>query len=209
MCSEPLVVVSCIMPTRGRPDFAVSALEDWRRQTWPARELIILDDADARSFSSAPGGDCVRYILLPSRRSIGAKRNIAASHARGQIICHWDDDDRSAPGRIADQLNRLLASGCQVTGYNEVEFVDQRGRRWIYKSPPDYAVGSSLMYYRDFWINNPFPDVDVGEDNAFVTRARALGTLVVAPARGMLLASIHDGNTSPRNTCGSNWVVCA
>jgi glycosyltransferase involved in cell wall biosynthesis len=64
------------------------------------------------------GEPSARYIHFGIKHSIGAKRNLGCEAARGEIIAHWDDDDYSAPGRLEDQVRRILTSGKAVTGYN-------------------------------------------------------------------------------------------
>lgn len=185
--------VSCIMPTRGRPQFARQAVEYFLAQTWPAKELLILDDFFAPSFSAPPAGDGIRYFSERHKLIVGAKRNRCCSEASGDIICHWDDDDYSAPGRIADQVARLLESGAEVTGYSEMEFRNG-AKSWLYRGANGYMLGTSLMYWRDAWRRRPFADLNVAEDLLFQAGRKTAS----APAGELMWASIHPGNTSPR-----------
>jgi glycosyltransferase involved in cell wall biosynthesis len=189
------MLVSCIMPTRGRQAFAARAVACFRAQTWPEKELVVLDDRGAPSFPDGLKMEGVQYHLMPRRLSIGAKRNIAISRAAGDILCHFDDDDWSAPGRIADQVLRMESTGASVTGYNVMTFQNEAGRAWRYTGRPGYALGTSLMYSREFWKQQPFLDQDVGEDGSFIDRPIRL---VSVPAGDMMWASIHSGNTSDR-----------
>ena len=196
-----MALVSCIMPTRGRPEFAAQAVEYFRAQTWPEKELIIIDDEDAPSFAEPPA--FAAYERLRTRRTIGQKRNLACSMATGDLICHFDDDDYSAPGRIADQAQRILDTGAGLTGYHRMRFIDELGRWWLFSasSPEHYILGTSMMYTRQFWQAHPFPshpEHRVGEDNAVVQRAGR--ELVTADARDLMWARIHGGNTSRKST---------
>jgi glycosyltransferase involved in cell wall biosynthesis len=198
------MLVSAIMPTRGRSSFVARALACFDSQTWPDKELVIADDADHPSF---PDGlrarQEIQYDCLPRRLSIGAKRNVCCSRATGEIIWHLDDDDWSAPERMADQVNRLLETGKPVTGYSALEFRDDT-RRWLYASrAPDYAPGSTLCYTRAWWISHPFVDRDVREDGQFTDEAK--GNISVVDAGGLMWASIHPGNTSPRDLRTKEW----
>ena len=141
----------------------------------------------------------------PDCGNIGAKRNLGCELASGSIIAHIDDDDYSAPGRLADQVYRLLDSGKSVTGYSSMRFTDGR-QWWEYSSTlPGYALGTSLVFCRDWWQSHPFPARQIEEDTDFVMRARAERAIVTADAGAMMYATIHDGNTSPRQLEGSNW----
>ena len=48
------MLISAIMPTRGRQAYAIDAVSCFRCQTYPDKELIILDDADNPSFAVIP-----------------------------------------------------------------------------------------------------------------------------------------------------------
>jgi glycosyltransferase involved in cell wall biosynthesis len=199
------MLVSCIMPTRGRPAFARHSLACFICQTWEPLELVVIDDADDRSFPDGLDLRGVQYHRMRHRLTIGQKRNIAISRANGDILCHFDDDDHSAPGRIADQVQRLETASAGVTGYCAMVFRDETGRRWKYTGKPNYALGTSLMYTRDFWKIQPFnPDLNEGEDNAMVHRAVGL---VAVDAGEMMWATIHGGNTSDRRPylASVNW----
>lgn len=191
------MLVSAIMPTRGRPQFAARAVECFLAQTWPEKQLVIVDDGDCRSFARIPEHEDIQYNLMTRHLTIGAKRNIACSRAAGDVIMHWDDDDWSAPGRMTDQVNRLLEAGAPITGYHSMLFSDG-ARRWKFTaSSRHYALGTSLCYTRRFWETHPFPDKNVGEDNAVVSRASGI---VCVDAGDLMIATIHDGNTSEKRS---------
>lgn len=192
------------MPTRGRQAFAAAAVEYWRAQTYPHRELVIVDDQDKPSFPAGISGEGIQYHVLRQRLTIGQKRNIACSRAAGEIIAHFDDDDVSAPGRLADQYARLMESGKSVTSYSSMRFKSEQGW-WLYSGAPGKGIGSSLMFRRDWWTGNAFVGDPVGEDGVFIARASAAGQLELAEARDLMYATIHPGNTSPRELKTPQW----
>lgn len=181
-------LISAIMPTRGRRQWAAEAVEMFREQTYSARELVIVDDALEPSFDSAPEGT---VYVRAGRISLGAKRNLAASRAGGEIICHWDSDDLYAADRIEHQAAVLFAHPeAQIVGYHQMEFVDGE-QRYLYDGPEGYCIGVSMMYWRETWRKAPFRLMDNQEDNAFLAGKRA----VSVPASGRIVARIHNGNT--------------
>jgi len=193
------MLVSCIMPTRGRAEFAAAAVECFLSQTWAEKELVIVDDADAPSFPAQPDFVGVSYHRLNGRLPIGAKRNICCSRAAGAIIAHFDDDDWSASGRLSDQIERLVNSGATVTGYHSMRFTDG-ARWWQYSGQEDYALGTSLVYRREYWESSPFPtECQVGEDVHFIFPARAARQIVSVDADEMMFARNHAGNTDSRD----------
>jgi len=154
------------MPTAGRPEYAEEAVEMFRRQTWPRRELVILDDADRPSLDGfqkcqyGEGWSITRIVEKPLG-GLGTKRNRVNSFAMGSIVCHWDDDDIYSDDRVEHQARRLLASEKQIVGYCPLLFwTEATGKLWRYTaSRPGDAPGGTLMYYLHFWLRqNPMKD---------------------------------------------------
>src|SRR5688572_15862161 len=59
----PDELACAVMPTRGRVAFAKHALESFHSQTYPNKQLIILDDADDRSFPEGVNHPLVTYAI--------------------------------------------------------------------------------------------------------------------------------------------------
>lgn len=100
--------VSVITPTFGRAQYLPHLLRCFKHQTYPDKELLILDD------SPEPDGNLkrlrdpdVRYMHLPERLPVGAKRNLLMAQARGDIIVQFDDDDYYAPEYIQQMVSYL------------------------------------------------------------------------------------------------------
>lgn len=198
-----LPLVTAIMPTRGRPEFLPAAIECFMRQTYPAdlRELLILDDEPGLPDMLADFR--VRYaIQYGPHLTIGAKRNLLCMMARGEIILQLDDDDWSAPERMAEQINLLLEHPeITVTGYNAVTFWDVSTRRaWVYRGSAHYALGGSLTYRLSWWRDHRFAEIQIQEDNYFVSAAHSAKRLLAVDGSGRLVARIHPRNTDSKAT---------
>ena len=198
--------MTCLCLTRNRREWLPQAIACFLQQIYPNRELLILSDgADVRDL--VPADPRIRLLHL-AYAGIGEKRNFGCSQAAGDLVAHWDDDDYSAPERLADQVSRLLAAGKAVTGYRSMRFSDGE-KWWRYEGKPTFALGTSLVYRKTWWETHRFPALQIGEDNCFVEQASAAGQLVTAEAQEMMYASIHPGNTSPRRMGGSMWKLIA
>lgn len=98
--------ISCLMLTYNKfPVFAAvvaDAVESFRRQDYPDKELIILNDAPGQVLYLPEPQDDILVVNLPRRvRSLGEKCNLAASLATGDYLCRWDDDDIHLPWRLS------------------------------------------------------------------------------------------------------------
>ncbi len=202
------LLVSCIMPTYNRREFVPRAIEYFLRQDYANKELIIVDDGTNPISDLIPNDDRLRYIRLAERRTIGAKRNQACEAARGNIICHWDDDDWHAPWRITYQVGALQHDRASVCGLNYLLFYDPTSNRaWQYVYPRQqrfWLSGSSLCYTRSFWAAHRFADINVGEDARFVWN-HAQAKMIALNDHTFHVGLIHPHNVSPKRTNGAYW----
>ncbi len=117
---------------------------------------------------------------------------------------HWDSDDWSAPSRMADQVRLMEGHGLAVGGYYSMLFWDHQNRRgYRYKGSPNYAVGTSLVYRRDWWSGHRFPEnIALGEDNEFVRAASDARQIQCADSGALMVARIHRDNSIEKNRAG-------
>ena len=154
MTDTPLV--TCIMPTKDRPDWVKQSIKLFEEQTYPNRQLLIFDDSHksneaacqtdfferwerAQAVENATysgvtyfhtGGERLERLLTLNPTSapwtLGRKRNEMVRTAMGDIICHWDDDDYYAPNRIARQVEMMQMYNAPVCGTPYPLFHDLR-----------------------------------------------------------------------------------
>jgi len=161
-----------------------------------------------------PNDPQIRYARCVGVTSLGWKRNLACEMAAGEYIAHWDDDDWSHPDRLASQLGSDdfrsatgMARAREVSGFRQCLFWDEAKLRvHVYTGAPNYVLGTSLIYRKDWWVGHKFPDKQLGEDNAFVKAARPV--LHVEDGLGMMVATTHRNGTSPRSLDKRHWVPC-
>lgn len=197
-------LVSCILPTKNRAAFIPGAVRSYQSQTYPAKELIVLDNGEDSTASLLPSDPSIRYIKIDGQRTIGDMRNLCARYARGEFVCHFDSDDWSAPERITDQVTRLGVHGV-VTGYHAMLFYDVRDGRCYHWSMPHspirYVLGTSLCYRKEWWRHHPFPALQIGEDIRFFQNAIRVAHRLVptAPAEKLMVARVHKDQTSRKS----------
>lgn len=194
-----MTLVSAVLVTRGRREWARQALDCFLAQTYEPKNCFVIDDADDPSFPNIVNHPNVGHVLLNERLSIPAKRNMAARLATGEILMHFDSDDWSAPERMADQVKRLEESGKMVTGYHSILFHDGN-RAAKYEGHPPYACGTSLAYLKSFWESHNFNEgLVVHEDNHFVSAAQDCQQIVSVDAGQLMCARVHAGNTDKKS----------
>jgi glycosyltransferase involved in cell wall biosynthesis len=203
-------LVSCIMPTCDRRDFVSQAIGYFLRQDYPDRELILLDDGAQPVGDLAPEDARIKYVRLDEKLTLGAKRNRACELANGEVIVHWDDDDWYPPRRLSVQVQAMVASRADMCGTSRLLFYEpSTDRSWEYSySAPGatWVSGSSLAYWKSFWQGNRFDNIQVGEDSRFVLEGPSR-TVCDLNDPTLCVATVHGGNTCPRQTSGSFWRI--
>jgi glycosyltransferase involved in cell wall biosynthesis len=201
-------LVSCIMPTYNRRPFVARAIAYFLRQDYPNRELIIVDDGTDPIRDLVPDDQRIRYLYRQHKSALGAKRNLACTEARGEIIVHWDDDDWMASWRLRYQVESLLKERADLCGLAQLLFYEPASNQaWRYVYPQGgkpWLAGGTLCYTKAFWRGNPFPEVNVGEDARFVWSTRAK-KLLALPDNAFYVALVHAQNTSRKQTHGAWW----
>lgn len=202
MPKRPLV--SCVMPTYNRRRFIPRALRAFEQQTWPERELLVIDDGEDSIEDLCRGTAGVRYFHLSVHASVGAKRNFGAQQASGELIAHWDDDDWYAPSRLETQIAPILAGEADLTGFGDTLVLESGNARFWELRPElheraflaDVAAGT-LVYRRAILGDDVvYPNINVGEDASFLDRARAAGfRLRRLPNDGAFVYVRHSANT--------------
>jgi glycosyltransferase involved in cell wall biosynthesis len=204
-------LVSAVMPTFDRRVFIPRAIAQFTRQSYPNRELIVVDDGTDPIGDLLPQDPSIRYVRLPTRVTIGSKRNTACELARGDIVIGWDDDDWYHPDRIARQVEPIVEGRADVVGLGESIMVDLvTNRYWrcaghlqqrIFASG---VVSGTVAFRREAWVAGcRYPDRSLAEDAEFQQAlVRAGARLLRLPDPELFIYVRHSAN-SWRFTPGS------
>jgi len=99
------MLVSVIIPTFNRAAFVVQAVDSVLAQTYPHREIIVIDDGStdhtAQALSAYKGR--ISYIVM-QHRGPSAARNAGLQAARGEYLAFLDSDDLWLPEKLQRQL---------------------------------------------------------------------------------------------------------
>ena len=186
------------MPTFARRQYVPLAVEWFLRQDYAPRELIVVDDGPEPIEDLIPDDERVRLLRLPRRQSIGAKRNLGAQVARGDFIAHWDDDDWSAPRRLAYQIGALRDADADIVRPLALLYLELGGAhawRYAWSGRRQWVSDGTLLYTKEFWGANPMPDTSMGLDCRLFWSSRRR-RLVDLEDETIYVATMHEGNTS-------------
>lgn len=115
--SAPLV--SCLVVTADRAALLRRAVRCYNRQSYPHRELVVLDDGQEDlepALRDVPSAE-LRYHRIPRRPEnvLGTLRNETLDLAAGAYVAQWDDDDWYHADRLAVQVGALGEGGDACT----------------------------------------------------------------------------------------------
>jgi glycosyltransferase involved in cell wall biosynthesis len=172
-------LISCIMPTYNRRPFIRLALECFAAQTYPRKELVVVDDGTDPVVDLLEGVRDVVYRRLARRLSIGAKRNLACEEARGDIIAHQDDDDWYAPDRLELQVTPILNGHADMTGLTNRFLLDVREARFWSTADALHrrmfvgdVHGGTLVYRKSILRDDiQYPEINLAEDAILIQQA--------------------------------------
>ncbi|HOE42555.1 MAG TPA: glycosyltransferase [Rhodoferax sp.] len=201
--SAPLV--SCLMVTRNRSALAICAVKAFLAQSYPPRELLILDDGDDRQlerFLAALADPRIRYLHLPDTgATLGTLRNQALALARGSYVCQWDDDDLYDPGRLAMQMTAMAAMQADACFLH----------RWVIWWPKQnrLAVSSQRVWEGSMLCLKSkvgqYPTLRRGEDTPVAERIMQSERVVLLDQPRLYVYVVHEGNTFESAHFESQW----
>lgn len=194
---QPLV--SALMVTRNRLRLAERAVRCFEAQTWPNRELVVVDDGHVpyeemlEPFQER--GLAIRYIRPGGvRRSLGELRNLANDHARGDWRIQWDDDEWYHPDRIVAQVAAAERSGVPAVVLRwtlmQLDATDGDGGP-VFRADSGFATPGTIAH-RPTGLR--YPDARRGEDSVFLNELRHAGrVLVLGKQWSHLFVRCHHG----------------
>jgi len=126
-------LVSCIIPTKNRPEFVMRAIQSVLGQSYTNIEIIVIDDSTYEETQKVldPLGGQIRYIRNQESRGAPYSRNIGIDAARGDAIAFLDDDDLWLPEKTMTQLRWLEKYPLVTCNY----ITELKGRRYFVRYP--------------------------------------------------------------------------
>lgn len=141
-CSAP--EISVVMPVWNRAGEIGRAIRSVLAQTFPAWELLIVDDGgtDALAAALAPfRGDPRIRAFRQEHAGVSAARNLALRHARGALVAYLDSDNYWYPNMLAAAAQAFRADPELDVGYAGIAY------EW-----PDGRIDFALPAFNRPWL---------------------------------------------------------
>lgn len=174
-------MVSVITCTK-RGQFLEQAVENFTRQTFSQKELLIVinkDEIDADYWKGRLEKFPHIHVLKREEDvTLGECLNDAAALAKYPILAKFDDDDYYSPDYLSHSLQVMKETGASVAGkaaifvYFQLDklltlFRAQAGQQFLKKKPREFLAGATLLFKKEVWEQVGFRSLNTGEDVEF------------------------------------------
>ena len=201
-----------IVTVTNRPGFLDLVIENYQRQAYPDKELIVVLNSDTFSLrdveeklAAIPDA---RVFQKPESCTLGLCLNHALDQSQAEYFAKFDDDDFYGEHYLTDQINAFLYSGTEIVG-KRAYFAYLEGQRCLALRFPDrehryvkFVSGATLVVRRDLFEEQRFPeDVQRGVDTKFQQACIDQGIGIYATDRFNFVA------TRLKSTAGHTWQI--
>jgi glycosyltransferase involved in cell wall biosynthesis len=165
--------ITAVCCTCNRPITLGRIIKCFERQTYPDRELVILDDLGQYNNQT---GDRWRLVSVTQRfPTLGEKRNACAEFATGDFLAVWDDDDFYYPHALeslveALEVAQLVQPRVAMDFRPDGTLVCQE----TFRKPGFYAYHGCWGYRREAFLRvGGYPAINCGDDGELQGRFQA------------------------------------
>ena len=190
-------LVSALMVTRGEISFVKRAIKLFENQSWSNKELIIISvNKNEEIISAIEESKCkIVFHLVPDGLTLGELRNISISHANGDFLIMWDDDDLYHKDRILTMMNVLRESNADLAFLSKLQLY------WISKKK--LALSHTRMWEGSVIMKRSasiiYPSLNKGEDTPVVTHQIKKHKIALVNAPYLYTYCITGLNTHDKN----------
>lgn len=191
--------VSCLMVTANRKKIAERSILCFKRQTYPNKELIIIDDGeeDYRDILTGIPQSDLRYIRVPKddHLRLGGLRNLSLEAAEGDFLVQWDDDDWYHDDRITLQA-KVLQNGFDACclSYSLIHIQDGEFKDTPFIGSLTHGIPGSIMHISSDEIY--YPNYPKAEDTVYLNQwKKKKYTIMPKDMAYLFIRCYHGSNT--------------
>jgi glycosyltransferase involved in cell wall biosynthesis len=166
--------VSICTPTFNRRPFFPYIIKCFENQTYPKDKIewIILDDGMDKIKDLVTHIPQVKYYEYQEKLTLGKKRNLCHSFAKGDIIINMDDDDYYPPERISHAVEMLMKNPTILCAGSSEMFIYFKHIQKMYKFGPygpNHATAATFAFRRELLNKTSFQeDACLAEEKHFL-----------------------------------------
>lgn len=174
--TDKLPYVSICTPTFNRRPFIPIMFECFKNQTYPKNKMewIIVDDGSDKieDLVKSSGISQIKYVALPNKITLGEKRNVMHTHAKGSIIVYMDDDDYYPPERVSHAVQKLLDNPSALCAGSSEMYIYFKHINKMYQSGPfgpNHATAATFAFRSELLKQTQYESTAaLAEERAFL-----------------------------------------
>lgn len=187
------MTVSVVIPAYCSAQFISLCLDSLKRQTFPAHEIIVVDDASTDTTALLARQSGVKVFQLPENRGTAYARTYGAEKATGKIVAFLDSDCVASPEWIETIVHEFEEDqSLSGVGGGYAHFRSQQSIALLAKLEEEYAhhlsaqkpftanpPGGNLAFLRKVWLEGRsgcevflFRGITGGEDSVACNEIR-------------------------------------
>ncbi|MDR6225674.1 glycosyltransferase [Desmospora profundinema] len=185
--------VSIITCTK-RASYINHLFNNYHRQRWPNKELIIILNKDSIAIDpyreTAKKYRNVSIYRLPENVTLGECLNFGVKRSRYGYIAKFDDDDFYSPFYLTDYMQISKTTYADIIG-KRTHYVWLQGPRVLILRQvrsPSLLPGATLFIKKQVFNKVRFPNRNVGEDDQFCRDCKAKGFKLVSAGKHHFVA---------------------
>jgi len=175
-------LVSAIMLAgRASTQDIISAIANFKQQTYPYKELIIVNNAKTQFDAAALNIQATRDVFLvdtPFHLSTGMARNYGIAAANGRIIAQHDHNYWYAPNRLESQIATMANNEAQIVVLTSTLSYSFGSGRASYHKNDKEAILNTMVCVRPAGID--YPNIDKQEELGFIERMQQAGARLIS-----------------------------
>ena len=142
--------IAVVIPTHGREEQAIRALQSVCEQSYRASEVIVIDDGSAQELLAlrAKAREFKAHFIRTPQNGVSAARNLGVSESTARYICFLDSDDYWEKDKLLKHVAFHRENPCcrvsqtEERWFRHGEFVNQKD---VHQKPSGDAFYASLF----------------------------------------------------------------
>ena len=191
--------VSICTPTYNRRPFIPSLIKSIEQQRYPKNKIewIIVDDGSDPIEDLVKDIPFVKYVRYNTKMTLGYKRNVMNSMAKGEYLVYFDDDDYYPPTRIYHAISTLMNNPSYlIAGSSELLiYYNHLKEIWKFGSSGRYhSTAATFAFHKKLLNMTKFNDNDESAEEKAFLKQYTIPLIQLNPIHTILVFS-HSFNT--------------
>jgi len=199
MSEKPFV--SICTPTFNRRPFIQSAIDCFKNQTYPQErmEWVIIDDGTDKieDIIKASGLSNIQYFSYDEKMTLGKKRNLMHSKAKGDIIVYMDDDDYYPAERVSHAVEKLQTNPEKLVAGSSIIHVYFKHIDNVVEFGPygeNHATAATFAFKRELLEQTSYTETQSMAEEKDFLKSHSIPMVQLDPKKTILVFS-HSHNS--------------